>query len=60
MVQALGYEFQKEPSDLLGRIMRVAGENDSLQFAGLLVNRAHDLRMAMAVSDDPTRMRLHL
>lgn len=36
MVQALGYEFQKEPSDLLGRIMRVAGENDSLQLPAYL------------------------
>lgn len=54
MVQALGCEFQKEPSDLLSRIMRVAGENDLVQLAGLFLNRAHDLRMAMAVSDDPT------
>ncbi|MET3971051.1 hypothetical protein ABIB94_007967 [Bradyrhizobium sp. JR7.2] len=36
MFDASGCEVQKEPSELLGRIVRVAGENDLVQLAGLL------------------------
>ena len=55
MRQAGWHDLQQSPRDGFGRLMGKPGKDNLIEFIRLLANGLHDLRVPVAVRDDPPR-----